>query len=74
MKKFFVALTMLTLLVCVCACKEKRCACVTMRADYPVTHSIEPLVGKSDCSEVSKEWPANDTTSDLITMTCVPLE
>lgn len=45
-----------------------------MRADYPPTHSIEPLVGKSDCSEVSKEWPANDTTSDLITMTCVPLE
>ena len=56
-------------------CKEnKRCNCVTTRYGYQAARGIEELGDHANCSELDSEWVAGDSTAQIITKTCIPLE
>lgn len=78
MKKFFVVLSLVAMFFVMTACKEKRCACTYTRAlgnnSYMYSHSLEPKAGHSNCSELDKTWEASDSSSNLISKSCIDEE
>lgn len=75
MKKFFAVLGLVMVLVSLTGCKEKRCACTTVRGNGEFTaHSLEPKGTHKDCSELNKEWVSADSTGTILVMECVDEE
>lgn len=65
MKKILVLLTLAALLVVTSSCKEKRCACVSKRLNYPDAYSYEPLQPGGGCID-TLEYPASDSISIIV--------
>jgi hypothetical protein len=75
MKKILALLTMLVIVAVVTGCKEKRCACTTIRGNYEYTsHSLEPLGSHSSCSDLNAEWTSTIDGVTLLSKECVPEE
>jgi hypothetical protein len=73
MKRFFVALSLLSLVVVMTGCSEKRCACTTIRGSLlNVSHSLEPLDGHGSCSELNREWTSEIDSITVLKKECVP--
>lgn len=72
MKKIVIALSLVALLVVVASCTKKRCECMTVRNKYDTTHALEELGSHKNCTELDKEWVAEqDSSGDIITKTCI---
>lgn len=74
MKKSIAIIAVLLIIACISGCKEKRCKCTTVRANFTPTVGLEPLGSHSNCAELNAEWTAADSSGDILNKTCVPEE
>lgn len=69
MKKILFVLAVVCMTALASCGKSSRCECITIRGTEKA-RSLVPMNGIGDCSDLDKDWEAEDGSGDIIVQKC----